>query len=57
MLVVQLGTNHNGGAAIDLDGSVPVPPLFTLAILRDCCVRECRTVWRKDTRIGLAFVH
>ena len=27
-----------------------------LAIVRDGFVRHCRTVWRNDRRIGLAFV-
>ena len=44
------------GAAIDLDASVMLPPSFTLAIVRDDFVRHCRTVWRNDRRIGLAFV-
>ncbi|WP_027552604.1 PilZ domain-containing protein [Bradyrhizobium sp. Cp5.3] len=46
----------DGGAAIDLDGSVMLPPSFTLSITRDNFVRNCRTVWRNDTRIGIAFV-
>ncbi|MCK1387207.1 PilZ domain-containing protein [Bradyrhizobium sp. 21] len=45
-----------GGAAIDLDAPVKLPQSFTLAIARDNFVRNCRTVWRSDTRIGLAFV-
>ncbi|MBR0777136.1 PilZ domain-containing protein [Bradyrhizobium diazoefficiens] len=45
-----------GGAAIDLDGPVALPQSFTLSISRDNFVRSCRTVWRSDRRIGLAFV-
>ena len=45
-----------GGAAIDLDSSVTLPQSFTLSITRDNFVRNCRTVWRSDRRIGLAFV-
>ena len=45
-----------GGAAIDLDTSVTLPQSFTLSITRDNFVRNCRTVWRSDRRIGLAFV-
>ncbi|MBR0718197.1 PilZ domain-containing protein [Bradyrhizobium liaoningense] len=45
-----------GGAAIDLDATVALPASFTLSIKRDQFVRNCRTVWRTDRRIGLAFV-
>jgi hypothetical protein len=45
-----------GGAAIELDGSLALPHSFTLSISRDNFVRSCRTVWRSDRRIGLAFV-
>ncbi|MGY4461897.1 PilZ domain-containing protein [Bradyrhizobium sp. LB13.1] len=44
------------GAAIDLDAAVTLPQSFTLAIARDNFVRNCRTIWRSDRRIGLAFV-
>ena len=44
-----------GGAAIDLDGRVLLPPSFTLAISSDQFARKCRTVWRNDNRLGLAF--
>jgi hypothetical protein len=33
-----------------------LPKSFTLSIARDNFVRNCRTVWRNDRRIGLAFV-
>lgn len=46
----------DGGAAIDLDTPVTLPQLFTLSITRDNFVRNCRTVWRSERRIGLAFV-
>ena len=45
-----------GGAAIDLDTTITLPQSFTLLIERDNFVRSCRTVWRSDRRIGLAFV-
>lgn len=44
------------GAAIDIDSPVSLPQSFTLSISRDNFVRNCRTVWRSDRRIGLAFV-
>lgn len=45
-----------GGAAIDLEGSVTLPQSFTFSISRDNFVRNCRAVWRNDTRVGIAFV-
>lgn len=45
-----------GGAAIDLDAPVTLPQSFSLSITRDNFVRNCRTVWRSERRIGLAFV-
>ena len=44
------------GAAIDLENPVTLPQSFMLSITRDNFVRNCRTVWRSDRRIGLAFV-
>jgi hypothetical protein len=44
------------GAAIDLENPVTLPQSFTLSISRDNIVRNCRTVWRSERRIGLAFV-
>ncbi|WP_407189843.1 PilZ domain-containing protein [Bradyrhizobium centrosematis] len=44
------------GAAIDLGAPVDLPPSFTLSIARDEFVRNCRTVWCSDKRVGLAFV-
>lgn len=46
----------DSGAAIDLESPVILPQSFTLSISRDNFVRNCRTVWRNDKRIGLAFV-
>jgi hypothetical protein len=43
-------------AAIDLENPVTLPQSFTLSISRDNIVRNCRTVWRSERRIGLAFV-
>ena len=46
----------SGGAAIDLDGRVLLPPSFMLSISCDHVARKCRTEWRDDKRVGLAFV-
>lgn len=45
-----------GGAAIDLDTPVMLPQSVTLSIACDHLVRHCRTVWRSNKRVGLAFV-
>ena len=46
----------DSGAAIDLENPGLLPHSFTLSISRDNFVRNCRTVWRSDKRVGLAFV-
>jgi hypothetical protein len=46
-----------GGAGIEIHGSVFLPRSFKLSISVDKFARECRTVWRSDNRIGLAFLH
>ena len=45
----------SGGAAVDLDGAVPLPSTLTLSIACDQFARRCRPVWRSDRRVGLAF--
>ena len=45
-----------GGVAIDLDAPVTLPQSLTHSIACDEVVRKCRTVWRSDKRVGLAFV-
>lgn len=44
-----------GGAALDLDAPATLPQSITLSIACDEFVRKCRTVWRSDKRVGLAF--
>jgi hypothetical protein len=43
------------GAALDLAGSVSLPPSFMLVIETDQFIRRCHTVWSNDKRIGVAF--
>ncbi|THD70792.1 MAG: PilZ domain-containing protein [Bradyrhizobium sp.] len=43
------------GAAIDLAGSVSLPPSFMLVIEADQFIRRCRPVWNRDKRVGVAF--
>ena len=43
------------GAALDLAGSVSLPPSFMLLIESNQLLRRCRPVWSSDKRIGVAF--
>ncbi len=44
-----------GGARIEVDSPVGLPPSFTFLIKADHFQRHCHPVWRHDKRIGLAF--
>lgn len=44
-----------GGAGVDIDNPVGLPPSFTLAITADHFMRHCRAVWSHDRRVGVAF--
>ncbi|MGH6778837.1 MAG: PilZ domain-containing protein [Bradyrhizobium sp.] len=43
------------GAAIDVDNPEFVPERFRL-VLADHTVHECRVIWIRDKRMGLAFL-
>jgi hypothetical protein len=43
------------GAALDVANPIGLPPTFTLVIETDRLIRRCRSVWRRDKRIGVAF--
>lgn len=43
------------GAMLEVESPVGVPDRFTLVFDTDGSRRRCRTVWRKLTRIGVAF--
>jgi hypothetical protein len=43
------------GAAIEVAGSVALPPSFMLLIEADQFIRRCRSVWASEKRIGVAF--
>jgi hypothetical protein len=45
----------SSGAALDVANSVGLPPSFMLVIEADQLIRRCRSVWRSDRRIGVAF--
>ena len=44
------------GAAIDVDNPAFVPGQFRLVIARDSLTHDCRVIWIREKRIGLAFV-
>jgi hypothetical protein len=43
------------GARIDVSNPVAVPENFMLLIETDRFLRRCRSVWRRDKQIGIAF--
>lgn len=43
------------GAAIDVDNPAFVPERFRL-VMGDHTVHECRVIWIRDKRMGLAFL-
>jgi PilZ domain-containing protein len=44
------------GAAIDVENPAFVPAQFRLVIASDSSTHECRVIWIREKRIGLAFV-
>jgi hypothetical protein len=44
------------GAAIDVDNPSFVPAQFRLVIARDSSTHDCRMIWIREKRIGVAFV-
>ncbi len=43
------------GAALDVPSPIGIPDHFTLVIQTEGTRFFCRSVWRKDRRIGVAF--
>ena len=43
------------GAALDLPSSFGIPHEFQLVIETNQMTRQCRTIWRKENRIGVTF--
>lgn len=41
------------GAAVELDGLIPIPREFVLIV--EAVARPCHIVWRKEKRIGVTF--
>ncbi len=44
------------GAAIDVDNPAFVPEQFRLVLPGDSSTRDCRVIWIREKRIGLAFL-
>ena len=44
------------GAQLEVISPLYIPDRFTLFILSDQFKRRCRIVWRREKRIGVAFV-
>ena len=44
------------GAAIDVDNPSFVPNQFHLVMASDSSTHDCRVIWIREKRIGLAFV-
>jgi PilZ domain len=43
------------GAALDVPYTLGVPAEFKLRMDTDQVVWDCRVIWRKDNRLGVAF--
>jgi hypothetical protein len=43
------------GALVDIANPIALPPFFTLLIVTDHLIRQCRAVWSHDRRVGVAF--
>ena len=44
------------GAAIDVDNPAFVPNQFRLVMASDSSTHDCRMIWIREKRIGVAFV-
>jgi PilZ domain len=44
------------GAALEVTSPVGIPERFTLVVPQDNIAKPCRVMWRKEKRIGVAFV-
>jgi PilZ domain len=45
----------DAGAALDVPSSVGIPEHFTLMIIERAEAIQCRTIWRSERQIGVAF--
>jgi hypothetical protein len=45
------------GAALEVTSPVGIPERFTLVVAQEHGTRLCRVMWRREKRIGVAFVN
>jgi hypothetical protein len=45
------------GAALEVTSPFGIPERFTLVIAQENAAKSCRVIWRKEKRIGVAFVN
>jgi hypothetical protein len=45
----------NGGLALDVGSQVGIPDQFTLIVIAEKKTYSCNVVWRKGSRVGVAF--
>jgi hypothetical protein len=45
------------GAALEVTSPVGIPERFTLVIAQENVAKPCRVMWRKEKRIGVAFMN
>lgn len=46
-----------GGAALTVKSTAGIPAEFNLILTQDNVVKSCRVVWKKETQVGLVFLH
>ena len=44
------------GAAIEIKGAISIPESFNLTVDSELINKDCRVVWRRYQRVGVAFV-
>lgn len=52
----EIRNMSSGGVAIAIDGTLPIPPEFTLEIPTRSRVSKMHTAWRGADRLGASFV-
>jgi hypothetical protein len=44
------------GAALDVASPIGIPEYFALIIPSDNLRKECKVMWRRETRLGVSFI-
>jgi hypothetical protein len=50
-----VGNVSRSGAAIEIKGNIGIPESFNLTVGSERIDKNCRVVWRKYQRLGVAF--